>query len=180
MVVQFKYQKKKCALTCHISVDRFSACVKMVAIGKKKLMNSSHPLTLRGFLNEFSCITSLDVRTVTLDPLASTAARSWCARIVRFTASGPKFTICKHNDITGIWSFQSSKIAAVVKWVKSTTHTGYREKDLLVSFTFTLRKLLSVSLQVIADAANESEYLDVILTGWNSAPLDSRKNVCIQ
>ena len=85
-------------------------------------MNSSHPLTLRGFLNEFSCFTSLDVRTVTLDPLASTVVRSWCARIVRFTAWGPKFTICKHSDITGIWSFQSSKITAVVKWVKSTTH----------------------------------------------------------
>jgi hypothetical protein len=55
----------------------------------------SHPLTLRGFLNEFSSFTSLDVRTVTLDPLASTVARSWCACIVRFTAWGPKFTICK-------------------------------------------------------------------------------------
>jgi len=53
-------------------------------------------------------------------------------------------------------------------------HTGYREKDSFlkkkqgegsVGFTFTLRKLMSVSLQVIADAANESEYLDVILTG---------------
>jgi len=54
-------------------------------------------------------------------------------------------------------------MAAVVKCVKSTTHRLQGEGS--VGFTFTLRKLLSVSLQIIADAANELEYLDVILTG---------------
>jgi hypothetical protein len=45
---------------------------------------------------------------------------------------------------------------------------------------FTLRKLFSASCHVIADAASELEYRELILTGWIMAPLDSRKIVCIQ
>lgn len=49
-----------------------------------------------------------------------------------------------------------------------------------IGFTFTLKKLLLLAFQVIAEAANELEYMELIVTGCSTAPLDSRKIVCIQ
>jgi len=179
----------KCALTCHISVDRFRACVKKVAIGGEKACEQQSS----------SYITWVSERVFMLHIARCQNSDSWSPCI----DSGSKLmcTYCQvHSMRSKVYNLQTQRYyrdlvisefwyysGCKMSWSNHTQATGRRivsskknrEKDLLV-LPLPLRKLLPVSLQIIADAANELEYLDVILTGWNSAPLDSRKNVCIQ
>lgn len=108
-----------------------------------------------------------DVRTVAVDPSALTLAPSPLVETVRLTVSDPKFTTCTQQKPLE----NETPLATQAR-------TDAMRQTLLLAFT--LRKLFSASCHVIADAASELEYRELILTGWIMAPLDSRKIVCIQ
>jgi len=170
-------RSEKCALTCHISVDRFRACVKMVATGKS-LWKAVILLHYVGFWTSFDASHRWTSEQWLLIPLHRQRLK---VDVHVLSGSQHEVQSLRSANTAILQGFGHFKVP---KWqrllnVLNQPHIGYREKDLLV-LPLPLRKLLPVSLQIIADAANELEYLDVILTGWNSAPLDSRKNVCIQ
>jgi hypothetical protein len=86
--------------------------------------------------------------------------------IVRLTVSDPKFTTCTEASLDHY------------RFVILYAQARMDARQILLAFN--LRKLFSESCHVIADAASELEYRELILIGWIMAPLDSRKSVCIQ